>query len=69
MHATEDDIASVENARLVERGVSGPVEMLLLENSYHMITVDRERRVLIDRSADFFSQVAATFEPAARAAA
>ncbi|MFC5741872.1 alpha/beta hydrolase [Dyella tabacisoli] len=68
-HATEDDIASVENARLVERGVSGPVEMLLLENSYHMITVDRERRLLIDRSAEFFGQVAATFEPAARAAA
>jgi carboxylesterase len=65
-HATEDDIASVENARLVERSVSGPVEMLLLEDSYHMITIDRERRLLIDRSADFFSRVA---DPAAAAAA
>lgn len=52
-HAVEDDIASLENARLVERAVSGPVEMLLLEDSYHMITIDRERRLLIDRSADF----------------
>lgn len=65
-HALEDDIASVENARMVERSVSGPVEMLLLENSYHMITIDRERRLLIDRSADFFSRVA---DPAAAAAA
>ena len=65
-HATEDDIASVENARLVERGVSGPVEMLLLEDSYHMITIDRERRLLIDRSADFFGRIA---DPAAAAAA
>jgi carboxylesterase len=68
-HATEDDIASIENAYLVERSVSGAVETLWLEDSYHMITIDRERRVLIDRSAAFFQQVAATYEPAARAAA
>lgn len=68
-HATEDDIASIENAYLVERSVSGPVETLWLEDSYHMITIDRERRVLIDRSAAFFQQIAATYEPAARAAA
>lgn len=68
-HATEDDIASVDNAHLVERSVSGPVEMLLLEDSYHMITIDRERRTLIDRSAEFFGKVADTYEPVARAAA
>ncbi|WP_201315566.1 alpha/beta fold hydrolase [Dyella sp. EPa41] len=68
-HATEDDIASIENAYLVERSVSGPVETLWLEDSYHMITIDRERRLLIDRSAAFFQQIAATYEPAARAAA
>lgn len=68
-HATEDDIASIENAYLVQRSVSGPVETLWLEDSYHMITVDRERRILTDRSAEFFRQIAATYEPAARAAA
>jgi carboxylesterase len=68
-HATEDDVASLENAHLVARSVSGPVEMLLLEDSYHMITIDRERRVLIDRSADFFSKVAASCAPGALAVA
>ncbi|WP_233843270.1 alpha/beta fold hydrolase [Dyella sp. 2HG41-7] len=68
-HATEDDVASLENAYLVARNVSGPVEMLLLEDSYHMITVDRERRILIDRSAEFFAKVAASCTPSARAAA
>ena len=68
-HATQDDIASIENAYLVQRSVSGPVETLWLEDSYHMITVDRERRLLTDRSAEFFRQIAATYEPAARAAA
>jgi carboxylesterase len=68
-HATEDDVASIGNAHLVERSVSGPVETLWLDDSYHMITIDRQRRLLIDRSAAFFQQVAATCEPAARAAA
>ena len=68
-HAVQDDIASLSNARLVEQGVSGPVEMLLLEDSYHMITVDRERRLLTERSAEFFGNIADTYKPAARAAA
>lgn len=58
-HATEDDIASLRNAHTVANGVSAPVEMLLLENSYHMITIDRERRTLVARSADFFTRIAA----------
>jgi len=62
-------VASLENAHLVARSVSGPVEMLLLEDSYHMITIDRERRLLIDRSADFFSKVAASCKPGALAVA
>ena len=57
-HATEDDVASLGNARLVQRNVTGPVEMLLLDDSYHMITIDRERRTLIERTADFFGRIA-----------
>jgi carboxylesterase len=68
-HATEDDVASVENAYLVARSVSGPVDMLLLEDSYHMITIDRERRTLIHRSAEFFSRIASSCVPGARAVA
>jgi carboxylesterase len=68
-HATEDDVASVENAYLVARSVSGPVDMLLLEDSYHMITIDRERRTLIHRSAEFFSKIASSCAPNARAVA
>ncbi|QAU23486.1 alpha/beta fold hydrolase [Dyella sp. M7H15-1] len=68
-HATEDDVASLENAYLVARSVSGPVEMLLLEDSYHMITIDRERRTLSQHSADFFAHIAASCTLSARAVA
>lgn len=58
-HASDDDVASVRNAELVLRGVSAPSELLLLEDSYHMITIDKQRRTLIERSARFFQAVAA----------
>lgn len=67
-HAVEDDIASVANADLVARRVSGPIEMLLLGDSYHMITIDRERRMLIERTADFFGRIARDARPTRMAA-
>ena len=60
IHAVDDDVASLKNVRMVVRGVSGPVETVLLENSYHMITVDQERDKVIERSAKFFQHVATT---------
>ena len=59
-HASDDDIANVRNAKLVQRRVSGPTELLLLMDSYHMITIDRERRTLIAQSARFFDTIANT---------
>ncbi len=57
-HSSNDDVASLRNVRVVQRGVRAPVETLLLDNSYHMITVDQDRAQLIDRSATFFRQIA-----------
>lgn len=66
-HASEDDVASVRNAEQVLNGVSAPTELLLLEDSYHMITIDKQRRVLIERSVRFFDGIVAagTVEPVA----
>jgi carboxylesterase len=56
VHASNDDVASVRNARLVEQRVPAEVETMLLHDSYHMVTVDQEHRKVIERSADFFSR-------------
>lgn len=58
VHSANDDIASLRNVRIVERGVRAPVETVLLDDSYHMVTVDRQRSVLIERSAAFFRRIA-----------
>ncbi|MET0232736.1 MAG: alpha/beta fold hydrolase [Rhodanobacteraceae bacterium] len=68
VHSGNDDIASLRNVRIVERGVRAPVETVLLDDSYHMVTVDRQRGELIERSASFFRRIAET-EPAGLAVA
>ncbi|TAL73391.1 MAG: alpha/beta fold hydrolase [Rhodanobacter sp.] len=68
-HASEDDVASLHNAELVMREVSAPAELLLLDRSYHMITIDQDRRTLIERSAAFFDRVAAADTTRQRVAA
>ena len=54
VHSSEDDIASLRNVTLVQEGVSGPVETVLLDDSYHMVSVDRQRDIVVARSAAFF---------------
>jgi carboxylesterase len=58
VHSSDDDIASLKNVRIVERGVHASVETVLLDDSYHMVTVDRQRGELIERSATFFRRIA-----------
>jgi len=57
-HSSHDDVASLRNVRIVERGVRAPVETLLLDNSYHLVTVDQERSKVIGQSAAFFQRIA-----------
>lgn len=59
VHASNDDIASVRNARIVEQRVQSAVETMLLHDSYHMVTVDQEHRQVVARSADFFARCTA----------
>lgn len=58
MHAKDDDIANLEtNSGLVARSVQGPVKLITLENSYHLITIDRDRKRVIQESVDFFNDL------------
>lgn len=60
VHSSDDDVASLANVEEIERHVRAPIEKVLLDESYHMVTLDQQRDILIRRSADFFDRVAAT---------
>ncbi|GLX88003.1 alpha/beta hydrolase [Pseudomonas weihenstephanensis] len=53
IHASEDDLTSRWNADYVERHLGGPVTKVLLDNCYHMITVDLQYPRVIELSNAF----------------
>lgn len=58
IHAEEDDVCSPRSARLVEAKVSSrQTKLVLLHDSYHMITLDNEREKVADETVAFFNQV------------
>lgn len=63
-HSSNDDIASLRNVRLIERRVRAPVHTLLLDDSYHLVTIDRERAKVIDGTIGFFRAIIAEREAA-----
>jgi carboxylesterase len=56
VHATEDDMASVKNAHYVAGRISSErVETFFVEDSYHVLTLDKRKYDIAHRLADFFS--------------
>jgi len=62
LHPREDDRASLSNAMYLERHLGGRVETVVLEDSYHIITLDRQRDVVLERSLSFAKSVVTAVE-------
>lgn len=58
LHPREDDIADIDNAYYLQRQLGGRVEMVVLEDSYHIITLDKQRQLVVDRSIAFAADIA-----------
>ncbi len=57
IHAREDDVASIANVEYVQRHIgSTQFASMLVDNSYHMITLDNDRELAATRTAHFFNQ-------------
>lgn len=53
VHAREDDISDLSNTIYLQRKLGGLVDALVLDDSYHIVTIDKQRSLVIDRSAAF----------------
>ena len=67
LHAREDDYAGLDNAAYLQSKLAGPVDLVVLEDSYHMVTVDRQRHVVLDRTTSFISRIAGSIAGSIRA--
>jgi len=55
LHASEDDVASRWNADYCEAHLGGPTKKVLYDQSYHLLTVDKERNAVVAELAKHFA--------------
>jgi carboxylesterase len=56
VHPREDDRASLGNMKYLQSQLSGMVETVVLDDSYHVITLDRQRHVVLEKTLDFVAR-------------
>ena len=69
VHPREDDYAHLNNVWHLQRTLRGPVEVTVLEDSYHFVTIDKQRHVVLERAAAFAGRLAGSDMKARRTAA
>ncbi|MEQ1650384.1 MAG: alpha/beta hydrolase, partial [Hyphomicrobiaceae bacterium] len=69
VHPRHDDMAHLRNAQLVQTNLGGIVDCVILDDSYHLVTLDKQRAIVADRAAAFVSRLARSAAPSSTAAA
>ena len=53
VHPRDDDMASLKNAQYLQTHLGGLVDTLVLDDSYHMVTLDQQRHIVAERATSF----------------
>jgi carboxylesterase len=61
-HPRTDDQSDLSNANYLMRHLGGPVEVTVLDDSYHMVTLDRQRSIVSERTVDFVRRLSSRIE-------
>lgn len=62
-HPRNDDQADLSNTTEIQRGLGGLVDVIVLDDSYHLITLDRQRSFVVDRAVDFGQRLTSKLQP------
>ncbi len=63
IHPREDGLADISNAFYLQKNLAGPVELTVLDDSYHLVTIDRQRQVVVDTTNRFLAGIATALKP------
>lgn len=55
IHPREDDHASLSNLEYLQTNLAGPITGVVLDDSYHIVTIDQQRQLVVDRSQRFIA--------------
>jgi carboxylesterase len=53
IHPRHDDFSNLRGAQFIQQRLSSRVEMLVLDDSYHLVGIDRQRDLVVDRTLSF----------------
>ena len=53
VHPREDDHASLRNLEILQARMGGLTEAVVLDDSYHIVTIDKQRQLVVNRTAQF----------------
>jgi carboxylesterase len=67
-HPRHDDQSDLSNTMQLQRELGGLVDVVVLNDSYHMVTLDRQRSLVVDRSVDYGTWLTSQLKPRSDAA-
>ena len=63
VHPRDDDRASLRNLHYLQCRLAGATETVVLNDSYHLVTLDRQRQIVVARTVEFAARLQqATFQ-------
>jgi len=57
VHSQEDDYAALDNAEYLKGELAGQVDLVVLNDSYHMVTLDKQRHVVVESTRAFVARI------------
>jgi carboxylesterase len=57
VHPRQDDRASLRNLHYLQASLGGLIETVVLDDSYHLVTLDRQRQVVVARTLEFAARL------------
>jgi carboxylesterase len=64
LHPRDDDYAGLSNAFFLQKTLNGVVDLVVLDDSYHLITIDRQRHIVVERTLAFVDRLVSTVKAA-----
>lgn len=58
-HPRHDDQSDIKNTMALQRHLGGMVEVSVLDDSYHLVTLDRQRGYVVERTMEFVDRLLA----------
>lgn len=52
-HPRDDDRSSLSSSQKLQKRLGGVVELIVLDDSYHLVTLDRQRALVLERVLEF----------------